>query len=472
MHRLEHANATGIDVDWPARVTVDRLALARPWVLVERDDKGGLALRSLLTGRTDSCKPGPCAPAEASSDEPLAVSVAHLTVEGGGARVVDQSVSPPFAVDLQSASVKADGLSTADPKPARLDLNGRLGPGSELVLRGTVGALGGPLRVDVNGEVRDFAIPRANPYLLRQVGWKSTEGRITSKIQCKIDGQALSAKTDIRLSQLHVMKAAASDGAQARIGLPLGVITALMKNRRGDINLSLPVGGRLDDPRFELSEAIWGAVRAVAVNAITLPVSWIGRVRFTPDSRIERIEVDPVPFEPGTEMLTEEGRAKVTRLAAFLDQLPDVRMSLTPVVSSGDVEALRRRPVEAAIDQLVRQHGLSRDAAAARLFAQRFPSDPVPSAPGTVIASLVEAQTVAPTEITDLAARRLDAVKGTLKRAGIDGARLPETKLAQREGRDGQVEANVLEAETPQPSKVREMFKRLGVPLKDSSAGK
>lgn len=342
-------------------------------------------------------------------------------------------------------------------------MNGRLGPGSDLVLRGTIGALGGPLRVEVNGEVRDFAIPRANPYLLGQVGWKSTEGRITSKIQCKIDGQALSAKTDIRLSQLQVVRAAASDGAQARIGLPLGVITALMKNRRGDINVSLPVGGRLDDPRFELSEAIWGAVRAVAVNAITLPVSWIGRVRFTPDSRIERIEVDPVPFEPGTETLTEEGRAKVTRLAAFLDQLPEVRMSLTPVVSSGDVEALRRRPVEAAIDQLVRQHGLSRDAAAARLFAQRFPSDSVPSAPGTVIASLVEAQTVAPTEITDFAARRLDAVKGTLKRAGIDGGRLPEGKPVQREGRDGQVEANVLESETPQPSKVRDVLKRLGV---------
>ena len=108
--------------------------------------------------------------------------------------------------------------------------------------------------------------------------------------------------------------------------------------------------------------------------------------------------------------------------------------------------------------------------AAARLFAQRFPSDPAPSAPGTVIASLVEAQTEAPTEITDLAARRLDAVKGTLKRAGIDAARLPETKPVQREGRDGQVEANVLEPETPQPSKVREVFKRLGVPLKNSGA--
>jgi uncharacterized protein involved in outer membrane biogenesis len=468
--RLERATASGIDVDWPDRVTVDRVALAQPWLLAERDAQGGLALRSLMRGPAEPCKAAPCASPDSSDGRGISLTVAHLTVEGGGLRIVDQSVSPPFAVDLQSASVKLDGLSTAGEKPARLDLSGRLGPGSELTLRGTIGALGGPLRLDVNGELRDFAIPRANPYLLRQVGWKSTEGRITSKLQCRIDGQALSAKTDIRLSRLQLVRAAASDGAQGRIGLPLGMLTSLMKNRQGDIDVSLPVGGRLDDPRFEFREAIWGAVRAVAINAITLPVSFIGRVRFHGDSRIERIDVDPVSFEPGKEILTAEGRAQATRLAAFLDQLPEVRISLTPVVSSRDVEALRRRPVEAAIDQLVREQGLSRDAAAARLFAQRFPDRPVPAAPETTLATLLEAQTVPPTAIADLAAGRLDALRGTLKQAGVDAKRLPEMKLVQRDGADGQVEANVLEPETPQPSKVREVLKKLGVPLKDSGA--
>jgi hypothetical protein len=462
--RLERANASAIDVDWPSRVRVDQLKLVQPWLLVERDAKGGLPLRALLTrGTPTPAETAPAEPSEPSAGEPLAVSVAHVAVEGGGMRLVDYGVSPPFAVDLQSASAKIDALSTTGARPARLDVSGRLGPGSELVLRGTLGALGGPFRLDVNGEVRDFAIPRTNPYLLRQVGWKSTEGRITSKIQCRIDGEALSAKTDIRLSRLQVVHAAASDGAQAHIGLPLGMLTSLMKNRRGDIDISLPIGGRLNDPRFEFREAIWSAVRAVAVNAITAPVSWIGRVRFSPDSKIERIDVDPVPFEPGTDTLTDDGRTRVTRLAAFLDQLPEVRLSLTAVVSSGDVEALRRRPVEAAIDQLVRDHGLSREAAAARLFAQRFPSDPVPATPATVIASLVEAQDVGARAIGDLGARRLDAVKGTLKRAGIDTARLPENKLVQREGRESQVEANVLEGETPRPSKVHEIFRRLGL---------
>ena len=94
-----------------------------------------------------------------------------------------------------------------------------------------------------------------------------------------------------------------------------------MKDRRGDITVSVPVGGRLSDPRFDLRETIWSAVRTVAINAITLPVSWIGRVQFSADSRIQRIEVDPLPFEPGTAELTPDGRTRVTRVTAFLEQL-------------------------------------------------------------------------------------------------------------------------------------------------------
>jgi hypothetical protein len=169
-------------------------------------------------------------------------------------------------------------------------------------------------------------VPRTNPYLSSQLGWQTREGRLTTTLACRIDGDTLSARTDVRLSRLQLVRAANHDESQTRIGLPLGLITTLMKDRRGDIRLSFPVGGRLSDPRFDLRETIWSGVRTVAINAITLPVSWIGRVHFTPDSRIERIQVDPVTFEPGTAILTAQGEGQVARLAAFLDRLPDVRL--------------------------------------------------------------------------------------------------------------------------------------------------
>ena len=221
---------------------------------------------------------------------------------------------------------------------------GRVGGDSTLSLRGTMGPLGGPLRLDMNAELRGFAVPRTNPYLVQQVAWEARSGWLTTSVRCRIDGDALDARTDILLSRLEVARAAGHDGAQARVGLPLGMIVALMKDRRGDIRLSLPVGGRLSDPRFDMSEALWSTVRNVAVKAITAPVSWIGRVQVGSDSRIQRVDVDPIAFAPGSATLAPEAREQVARLAAFLEQVP--RPAAVPHaggVLAGGARSRRRR---------------------------------------------------------------------------------------------------------------------------------
>ncbi|HXH83671.1 MAG TPA: DUF748 domain-containing protein, partial [Candidatus Tectomicrobia bacterium] len=464
--RIERADASGIDVEWPERVAVGRLALAQPWVLVERDERGALTLRPLLSPASGPATPAGSTPGgDVEDDRPApAIRMSQLTVEDGGMRVVDRAVSPPFAVDVQPMTVRMQGLSTASGPPARVELRGGVGPGAELTARGTVGPLTGPLRIDVAAEVREFAVPRANPYMLQQAGWKTTEGRLTSSVQARVDGDALSARTDIRISRLRLVRAAPEDGAQARIGLPLNMLTALMKDRRGNIRLSFPVGGTLGDPRFDFSEAIWSAIRTVAVNAITLPVSWIGRVRFTPDSRIERIEIDPVAFEPGASTPTPQGRVQATRLATFLEQLPDVRMALTPVISAQDLAAIKRRAVDAEIERVALEERLSREAAAARLFERTFPGRPAPGSLDSTLGALIERQPVPPSAAAELAEDRVEAVRTAVKEAGIDAARLVNAKAVEREANGG-VELEVVAPETERPSRVREALRRLGVPL-------
>jgi len=468
--RVERATATGLELEWPQRMAIKQLALLRPWILLERDHQGGLPLRALLTPSPGTAGAGAAASATTTTGEPLAISIGRLTADEGGGRIVDRAISPAFAVDLQSAALRVTGVSTAPAAPARLDLAGRVGASAELALRGSVGAFNGPLRLDLSGELREFAIPRTNPYLLHQVGWQTREGRLTTKLWCRIDGDALSARTEVRLSRLQLVRGASHDEAQAHIGLPLGLITTLMKDRRGDINLSFPVGGRLSDPRFDFRDTIWSAVRTVAINAITLPVSWIGRVQFTPDSRIERIQVDPVTFEPGTATLTSQGEGRVGRLVAFLDQLPDVRLSFTPVVSPHDAREMRRRKLEAAIDRVARQERIPRDEATARLFAQHLPGQPVPGDSAATLAALQERLPLPTDELPDLGSRRLESLRATMKQAGIDSGRLAEAPLMQRDDGGGQIEIEVREPDAPRPSQFRDTLRRLGVPLKGTDA--
>jgi hypothetical protein len=437
--RVERAAATGLDVDWPRRVGVRELSLERPWILVERDRAGAPPLRVLLSTRaaspgvrsaseTPARPPGGSASAEGTAGRAVPVTVDHLVIEDGGARVVDQHVSPPFALDFQRLSGRVEGLST-DPaaKPARLEIGGRVAATSILALRGSVGSLGGRWRVDLDGDLRGFAIPRANPYLLQQVAWEARDGWLTTAIHCRLDGDALDAKTDIRLSRLQLVRSSAQDEAQARIGLPLGLIVALMKDSRGDISVSLPVGGRLSDPRFDFREAIWSTIRNVAVKAIAAPVSWIGRLHVGSDSRIERVDVDPIPFPPGKATLLPDAREQVARVAAFLEQVPAVRLALKPVISPRDRAAFGQRALD-----------------------------------GSTPAALAGNERALAPEVADLAARRLAAVRDEIKKAGVDPGRLSDVTPEHASSTDeGQVALDLVEPENSPPPSRPTLFRRL-----------
>jgi hypothetical protein len=267
-----------------------------------------------------------------------------------------------------------------------------------------------------------------------------------ASIRGQVNGETLNARSDIRLRHLDVERAGPNDQAQAHIGLPLGVLVSLMKNRQGDIAVSFPVSGRLNDPRFHFSEAIWKAARTVTINAIATPVSWIGRLQYTADSRIEKVQIDPIHFRPGTAALTPEGEAQTMRLAGFLEQVPEARLTLTPVVTSGDLARLARQPVEATIARMARDAKISPEEAAARLFAQRFPERQRPETLEKLITALAEREPPPSGDVSDLAAKRREAVSGKLKQAKVDTARLVENKVAARgQATEGQVRVDLVE---------------------------
>ena len=459
--RVGRASMSALDVDWPRSVKARELALRRPWILLERDQLGTLPLPALLTAEKASAARTPDAAqtskaatssAKGNGQATIPIVLSHLVIEEGGARIVDGGLTPPFAVDIVDFASRIDGLSTAPgARPARMDMKARVGDGL-LSFAGTIGPVTGPLRLDLQGELREFAVPRTNPYLANGVAWEARNGSLTTNIQCRIDGNDLQAKADVLVSRLQLARSGGHDEAQARIGLPLGMITSLMKDRHGDIRLTLPIGGRVNDPRFQLREVIWSTLRNVALKAVTGPVSLIGRVKSSADSRIERIEIDPIRFEPGTSTPTPEGQEQLTRLVAFLDQTPETRLTATTVVSRRDLVAMKQPDVDAAIGRAARGARISPEAAAARLFQERFPGKALPETSDAIRAALLEDQTPPASALSALADKRLEAVRTTLKKAKIDTARLLEDKRADvaQEG-EPQVRLDLAESENPRP---------------------
>jgi hypothetical protein len=449
--KVERAEVSGLDIRWPSRFAVGRVLIRKPSVIVERDQNGKLLLREMFV-RTSAGQAGAAAsadkPAQTTTTTPAtakpslpktAIEIGETVIEDGYAQFIDSTDAPPFIEELSRLAVNIKGLTNAPGKSGLLVLQGVIGATGTIDLHGEVAPLGETLFLDLEGELRDFAIPRTNPYSNRILAWIAREGQLSTKIHFRLEGDKLDAKSEIAVSRLDVVQAGQNDEVKQRIGLPLGLIVALMKDLRGEIRVTVPVSGSLSAPEFSLSEAIWTAVRDVIVNVLTAPFRLIGRL-FTKDNKIEGILIDPVRFEPGSGIITPAMDRQLRSVADFLRNSPFVRLALSPVVSATDITSLKTQEVTARIQRLQREQKLADLATAAgRLFSQRFPDQAMPKSVEDIVAALREVEPTPDEMGRALANRRLEAIREALiKTAGIEANRLQPSEAAAPLGAGGE----------------------------------
>jgi outer membrane protein OmpA-like peptidoglycan-associated protein len=322
-----------------------------------------------------------------------------------------------------------------------------VGPSAPLAISGELTPPTGPRRYDLLVTLSGYPAPRANPYLQTLFGWRARQGTITLAAHYVVDGDQLEATNDVGADDLVVERAAGGESPRWPIGLPLDTFVSLLKDRDGDMQLSVPIHGSLSSPKFELGDAIATALRGIAVKTVTLPFSLVGRVGVDKNERVESLRVNPVLFEPGTATLAAGMAEHVDNLAAFLKEKPAIRLRQRPVLTVEDVTRLKR----VALRERVRASAGERSPTAMRealtaLYVEKFPrraAAPVDE----MIAALAE-HDPAPTEATTaLAERRVQTVREALGARGVDAARVPPIDAApavEAEG-TGRVEFEITE---------------------------
>jgi len=315
--------------------------------------------------------------------------VGTLTIERASTRFVDYSVVPPYAEELENVELVMTGFTTAPGRRTRFTAKGDIAGGTFKAQGETV--QGEREVIDVQVEIRDFILPRANPYLDRFTAWTATQGTLDLTARYTLTGTRIEARQDLLVRDLDVVAVDERDEVERRTGLPFGMLISLLKDARDEIRLSLPVSGDISTREFQFQEAVWGAVRSLALRVVALPFSKIGSLFVSHDSKVERVAITPVTFAPGDTALTPAMDAHLRDVAKFLKESPSVGLTVRPIVTQADVDAMRR--------------------AAA-------PADK-PAGPGCCAGMVVPPET-----LRDLSARRLDAVREAVARHGGDPARL------------------------------------------------
>jgi uncharacterized protein involved in outer membrane biogenesis len=369
------------------------------------------------------------------------ITINEVKLDDGTISFIDRRITPQYASKLTHLHVKVSGLRSEEGKPAAIDITGMLDDVSPVAIKGTINPLAKTLFADLTFEVKDMELSPLTPYSGKYAGQTIQKGKLSLDLAYRIDQRALKATNKVFIDQFTFGEHVDSPTATK---LPVNLAVSLLKDRKGEIRLDLPVAGSLDDPEF----SVWGVIVQIVTNlltkAATSPFALLGSLAGGGE------ELSYVEFAYGHADLDNTAISKLKTLAGALVERPALKLEIVGHVDTdkdkeGYKQALFQRKLKAQkLTELLKQGesttSLDQITIAPQEYAtyltkayknESFPKPknffgfnkdlPVAEMEQLMLAHLE----VTPDDLRQLAIERAQAVKEYLQQSGkIEGERL------------------------------------------------
>ncbi len=294
------------------------------------------------TAATEKETQKPTQPAEGKTapakEEDVPIKIDAITLQGGTIRFRDDSVRPAFATKLDNIGGRISGLSSKANSTADVELRGALDNTAPLEITGKINPLSKDLYVDLKASFKDMDLTPTSPYSGKYAGYTVDKGKLSFDVQYLIENRKLDSKNTVFIDQLTFGERVESPDATK---LPVRLAVALLKDRKGQIKLDLPVTGSLDDPQF----SVWRIVLKIIVNiltkAATAPFALIGSMFGGGE------DLDYIEFDYGKSTLNDAAMKKVSVINKILAEKTDLKMEIQGYVDKErDREGLKQYLVQ------------------------------------------------------------------------------------------------------------------------------
>lgn len=265
-------------------------------------------------------------PEKPNHEPPKNIRIDAVTIQDGTLAFSDKHLPQMFETTFFNLGGRVSGLSSDDAKFADVDLRGNLESHSPLLITGKINPLRGDLFVDLKVSFRDIELSPITPYTATFLGYPVEKGKLFLDLKYLINNKKLDSENKVFIDQFTLGEKVESDKATS---LPVKLGIALLKDRKGEIHLDLPVTGRTDDPQFSIWGVVWQVVKNLMVKAVTSPFALLSSM-FGSGSE----DFSSVSFIPGTSRINAAEEQKLTTLAKVLLDRPALKLELKGYVDS------------------------------------------------------------------------------------------------------------------------------------------
>jgi hypothetical protein len=320
----------------PLSVNIRQIALADFYAAIIIDEDGVLNLQSIVAeekapaeaapGATQEktpapqkkTEPPPAKPTSGKGPESL-IKIGAITLQGGTIDFLDRSVNPDYLANLSQLGGRVSGLSSIDEKPAEVELRGKYNNAMPAEITGKINPLRKDLLVDMKASFKGMDLSTASPYSGKFIGYNIQKGQLSFDLKYLIVNRKLESDNKIFIDQLTLGNKVESLQATK---LPVGLAIALLKDRKGEINLDVPVTGSLDDPQFSIFRLVIQVLGNLITKAVTAPFALLGSLVGGGE------ELGYLEFDYGRSTVSEANLKKIQTLSKALYDRPALKLDI------------------------------------------------------------------------------------------------------------------------------------------------
>jgi hypothetical protein len=315
----------------PFSLDIADVALSKIYSLIVVNKDGTLNLQHLQTPEEKGeapqqapqspQKPIPVPPAPPAGKG--RIQIGTVTIQDGTVVFIDHHTSPEYSSKMVNLGGRISGLSSEANKLADVDLRGNLENQSPLRITGQINPLRDNLFVNLKVSFTDIELSPLTPYSGTYLGYSVDKGKLFLDLMYHIENKKLDSENKVFIDQFTFGKKVESDKATS---LPVRLAIALLKDRKGEIHLDIPVSGRTDDPQFSVWHVVLQILKNLLVKAATSPFALLQSVIGGKE------DFSGVAFAPGSARLSDAERAKLLKLSQVLVDRPALKLEVSGFV--------------------------------------------------------------------------------------------------------------------------------------------
>ncbi|WP_035065233.1 DUF748 domain-containing protein [Nitratidesulfovibrio termitidis] len=301
---------------------------------------------------TDSASPPPAPSAQSDGAAVAArpnagpfttLDVGSLSISGGALRFRDERMSPAYVAEMSDIEGRISGVSLDPASRAEVQLRAGI-EGVPVLVGGTVNPLIHPVFADMRFTMSGLDLVPLSPYAVQYIAYPVEHGRFSADVAVKAENWVLDADNHFTLSQIELGN---KDNRPDAPNYPVKLGLALLQDMSGNVDLRLPVKGRMDDPEFRLGGVVMQAVLNLMVKVVTSPFALVGSVLSLGSSGRDMRYIE---FAPGVATLNEAADKDLRAVVEVLRQRPRLKLEVQGTAEpDGDTRGLKEQALLRAL---------------------------------------------------------------------------------------------------------------------------